>query len=55
MSYQINKLAMSIIVTIVKILAVCYSSIKPQVEKESGAEEEEAIGDSEEPLNKFIN
>ena len=27
----------------------------PQVEKESGTEGEEEIGDSQEPLNKFIN
>ena len=32
------------------VVAVCYSSIAPQVEKECGAEGEEKIGDSQEQL-----
>ena len=35
------------------IVAICYSSIAPQVEKESGAEEEEDIRDSKESLNNY--
>ena len=61
-SYPINELAISLILlATVKISIVCYNFLcvsgsllyfdqAPQVEKESGAEEEEDIGDSQEPL-----
>ena len=59
-SYHINELALShTLIATVKSLNVCYNfwcvsglifHQAPQVEKESGAEGEEDIGDSQEPL-----